>query len=223
MDRVSRKLREQVGPRAVSISVPAVIRHLIASHVLDSGIALVVLIIWLLMINNPDGVVGSGLVSVDNSADSSVDRIVAAAGNNGSARQLLFLVVVGAVGGHCSTSVPLFLDREIGSAEDCHQFCWVFFALEELQNVGVHGVLLSKAELIRGKLIFLVDDHGRAVGSQIFLCWLSPFLRSYPFAVELRPGALGASPDALGVLAYNLGFSPAMCPFAGFRLLGNKR
>ena len=136
---------------------------------------------------------------------------------------ILVLVVVGAVGSHCSTSVLLFLDREIGSAEDCQQFCCVFFALEELQNVGVHGVLLSKAELIRGKLIFLVDDHGRAVGSQIFLCWLSPFLRSYPFAVELRPGALGASPDALGVLAYNLGFSPAMCPFAGFRLLGNKR
>jgi hypothetical protein len=56
---------------------------------------------------------------------------------------ILVLVVVGAVGSHCSTSVLLFLDREIGSAEDCHQFCCVFFGIEELQNVGVHGVLLS--------------------------------------------------------------------------------
>ena len=58
--------------------------------------------------NNPDRVVGSGIVSVGNSAANSVNFAVA-------------------VDSHDSATQLLFLDRNFGSVGNCHQFCCMFF------------------------------------------------------------------------------------------------
>ena len=107
--------------------MPALIRQLIARHVLYGRVALVVSVIWLLVVlSNPDRDVGSDRVREEAAGRIAVDNL-------DSARRLLYLELVGdtvVAGGQCCSNALLWSGpRQYGF--------WFFFLVVLLIADGI--------------------------------------------------------------------------------------